>query len=228
MGKHVRRIFLFCPTACNRAGIFPCLTEIPVCTSFCGRESRARNGGGGGGGEGRERDKRPRKVRGRFTSRLYPSFRGGKKHLAKHLCEIRFFFLFLFLFFFYSDLPLSNSFSKTHLHFPDLSTANYARRFYPIIRTAQKRVTREIVRINSLMSEGSGFCQTIPDTMPRTGLRLIDFYNTGCRLKSFLDRSGVRLFSVCKKVGLGQACSYARLLCKLGFFPLFYLGLMKL
>lgn len=184
--------------------------------------------GGGGGGEGRERDKRPRKVRGRFTSRLYPSFRGGEKHLAKHLCEIRFFFLFLFLFFFYSDLPLSNSFSKTHLHFPDLSTANYARRFYPIIRTAQKRVTREIVRINSLMSEGSGFCQTIPDTMPRTGLRLIDFYNTGCRLKSFLDRSGVRLFPVCKKVGVGQACSYARLLCKLGFFPLFYLGLMKL
>lgn len=185
-------------------------------------------------GEGVEEEKGEREIKGQgkfvvVSLLAFIRLFAGEKNISRNIyVKFGFSFFFSFFFFFYSDLPLSNSFSKTHLHFPDLSTANYARRFYPIIRTAQKRVTREIVRINSLMSEGSGFCQTIPDTMPRTGLRLIDFYNTGCRLKSFLDRSGVRLFSVCKKVGVGQACSYARLLCKLGFFPLFYLGLMKL
>lgn len=170
-------------------------------------------------GEGVEEEKGEREIKGQgkfvvVSLLAFIRLFAGEKNISRNI-YVKFGFSF---FFFYSDLPLSNSFSKTHLHFPDLSTANYARRFYPIIRTAQKRVTREIVRINSLMSEGSGFCQTIPDTMPRTRLRLIDFYNTGCRLKSFLDRSGVRLFSVCKKVGVGQACSYARLLCKLGFF----------
>lgn len=60
--------------------------------------------------------------------------------MAKHLCEIRFFF------FFSLSLFLENAFA-----FPDLSRGQLCR-FYPIYPARKKGVTREIVRINSLMS----------------------------------------------------------------------------
>lgn len=110
--------------------------------------------------------------------------------MAKHLCEIRFFFFFS-LSLSRKRICISRSPRPTMPFLSDLPSAqkrgnegNCAHKF-----------------INERPGEGSGFCQTIPDTMPRTGLRLIDFYNTGCRTKKFSRLSGVRLLPVQKEEG---------------------------
>lgn len=107
--------------------------------------------------EGRE-DERLRKVRGRFTSRLYPSFREEKRR-ETFTRNFSFFFSFLAPHETYT-LPLPNLSLESPFAFRDPCLP--ATPFLSIYKsTAQKRVTREIVRINSLMS-GKWFLSNDP------------------------------------------------------------------